>query len=138
MQRTLTALIASYYLGNAAWMLLDPLGWYETMPGVVASGPANTHFLRDIGLAYFLSGAACLGALWQPARLAAWLAAGSAWPGLHAATHVAEWADHGIPPARVFASELAGVLAPVALAITLVVMRCYRSPSVTANGVEPC
>lgn len=138
MQRTLTALIASVYLGNAAWMLTDPLGWYQTVPGVPASGPANIHFLRDLGFAYLVSGAACAAGLWQPARLGAWLAAGSAWPGLHAAFHLAEWAHHGLPPAHVLASDLAGVVAPVVLASAIVVRRALGARSVPVNGVEPC
>ena len=123
MQRLLTALIASLYLGNAAWMLIDPGGWYETVPGVVATGPANSHFVRDLGFAYLLSGAACAAGLWQPARLGAWLAGGSAWPGLHAVFHVAEWTHHGLPAVHVLASDLAGVVAPVLLAGAIILTR---------------
>ncbi len=125
----LTALIAGLYLGNAAWMLLDPGGWYASVPGVAATGPANSHFLRDIGFAYLLSGAACAGGLGQPARLGAWLAAGSAWPGLHAVFHVAEWTHHGLPAAHVLAGELAGVVAPVVLAAAIIVARAQRRNS---------
>ena len=40
-------------LGNAAWMLADPLRWYHELPaGVPDFGPFNPHFVRDIGVAF--------------------------------------------------------------------------------------
>ena len=38
--------------GNAIFMLVAPITWYETTPGVVLTGPPNIHFIRDIGLIY--------------------------------------------------------------------------------------
>ena len=42
---------------NGAWMLVSAPTWYENLPGVVDTGAYNGHFVRDIGLAYFVSGA---------------------------------------------------------------------------------
>ena len=40
-------------LGNAVWMLADPLRWYHELPAEVPDfGPFNPHFVRDIGCAF--------------------------------------------------------------------------------------
>ena len=33
-----------------------PADWYATVPGVVATGPLNAHFVRDIGAAHLVAG----------------------------------------------------------------------------------
>lgn len=46
-------LFALGFLLNGVTLLLWPLAWYQTMPlDFVQTGPANSHFLRVIGLAY--------------------------------------------------------------------------------------
>ena len=68
--RKAVALIFGLLLGsNGVWMLAAPANWYLQVPGVVNSGPANLHFIRDIGAAYLVS-AVCL--VWlavQPQRV---------------------------------------------------------------------
>ena len=44
-------------LANGTFMLIAPFAWYEWLGTVKATGPANGHFLRDIGIAYLVSGA---------------------------------------------------------------------------------
>lgn len=53
-------LLAVGFAANGLWMLAAPLNWFMTVPGVVDSGPFNDHFVRDIGIAYTLSGIAFL------------------------------------------------------------------------------
>ncbi len=43
---------------NGLVMLGVPAAWYAAVPGVAATGPFNAHFIRDIGIAYLLCGAA--------------------------------------------------------------------------------
>jgi len=43
-------------LVNGAWMLFSPLSWYRYLPAAVPhTGPFNSHFVRDIGVAYLVA-----------------------------------------------------------------------------------
>lgn len=83
------ALFAISNLGNAAWMLADPLHWYLNLPAnVPGSGPLNEHFVRDIGCIFALIGVALAVAIFRPAaRLGALLVA-SGFYVAHALVHV--------------------------------------------------
>lgn len=87
---------------NGVFMLVAPMAWYETVPGVPATGPFNQHFLRDIGLIFVLLGGAVLVGVLRPAmRIVLWGAV-TLWLAGHAFFHVWE--------------VLAGICAPSALA----------------------
>ena len=67
--RTILALIVG--LGTAAnglWMILAPFHWYAWVPGVSATGPANVHFIRDIGCAYLVTAVAVFWLMISPPR----------------------------------------------------------------------
>lgn len=86
--RGVVALILGIGLAaNGSMMLAVPSAWYAIMPGVAATGPFNPHFIRDIGVAYLVCGAAlvwfALDWIAQPAALAA-----AAFLSLHALTHL--------------------------------------------------
>jgi hypothetical protein len=88
MSKLLAGLLAAVLGANALVMLFAPFWWYGAVPGVVATGPYNPHFVRDIG-AVFLTVAAGLAAFaWRPR--AAWpaLAMAAGFLTLHAAIHV--------------------------------------------------
>ena len=54
---------------NGLTMLAAPVNWYAMVPGVVDTGPFNPHFVRDIGVAYFVTGGSLVGlAKWPAAR----------------------------------------------------------------------
>jgi hypothetical protein len=73
--------------GNGLVMLGAPLYWYETVPGVVATGFFNQHFIRDIGFIYLLIGLAFgLGWFRPMLRVVLWGGA-TLWLGLHAGLH---------------------------------------------------
>ena len=123
----MVGLVALFCLVNGAMMLVDPLGWYFSLPTVIATGPANSHFIRDIGAAYILS-AAILGFAAVNLRMR-WLAAlaGSGWLILHALVHVFE-VSTGICSPSDFAKDVPGVLGPpllvlIALAILFIRQR---------------
>ena len=72
---------------NGLVMLGFPSDWYATVPGVIDVGPFNAHFIRDIGVAYLVAGAALVWLAVNPgARPAA--QAGAAFLTLHALVHL--------------------------------------------------
>mgnify|MGYP005810620425 CR=1 FL=1 len=74
------------HIGLGLWLVIAPLSFYSTYPGVVETGPFNPHFLRDIGCAFVIAG---LGLAWfafdSRARAAALM--GAAFLALHALMH---------------------------------------------------
>ena len=86
--RGIVALILGIGLAaNGLIMLVVPSTWYAIVPGVAETGPFNSHFIRDIGVAYLVCGAAlawfALERIAQPAALAA-----AAFLALHALVHL--------------------------------------------------
>jgi len=81
---------ALFSAAKGAFMLFLPMGWYEALPTVRATGPANTHFIADIGLTYL----GCAVILLYAARnlRMRWLAAlaGGFWLTAHGMLHVLE------------------------------------------------
>ena len=61
--RVILGLLGVLNLGNGLLILAAPHHWYESVPGVAATGPFNHHFVIDIALAYVASGAFMLAAL---------------------------------------------------------------------------
>ena len=47
---------AAFYILNGLSMLVAPDLWYELTPGVAETGAFNSHFVRDIGIAFLASG----------------------------------------------------------------------------------
>ncbi|HEY9546799.1 MAG TPA: hypothetical protein VIR56_12380 [Solimonas sp.] len=90
MRMVLTVVLGLGLVANGVWMLCSPESWYPVIPGVTHTGPLNVHFVRDIGCAYFLCGAALLGLAIAPASTipAAWLAV--AFLALHAGVHLVD------------------------------------------------
>ena len=103
---------------NGFLMLVDPAGWYAMVPGVPETGPLNAHFVRDIGAAYLVTGAA-IAALALDARAAPAALAGALFLTLHALVHVAD-AMAGRTHAEHVLAELASVFAPAVIALWLV------------------
>jgi AhpD family alkylhydroperoxidase len=121
----LVALAALIALGNGLLMLIDPFGWYEMVGTVKATGPANGHFIRDIGLAYLLS-AGLLGyaAINLPMRWGSALA-GSTWLALHGGLHIWE-VTAGLCAPGIFWSAAPGTLGPPLIALAGVGLQMAR------------
>ena len=117
--RIMAGLIGLAYVVNGVGMVVDPELWYAAIPGVPEAGPMNSHFIRDIGFIYLLSGAAFGFASLKPAHLAIACAIGGAWPAAHALFHVIEWLQHGLQPGRVLIAESCGVILPAALGLVI-------------------
>lgn len=89
----------------------SPFHWYNVVPGVMATGAYNPHFVRDIGMAYLVSAA---GMGWWALR------PGNAWPALvgaaaflslHSAVHLLD-AACGRSLSADFFRDLPGVYLP--------------------------
>lgn len=123
--QVLVAVAALFALANGLFMLVSPLGWYDAVGTVRATGPANAHFIRDVGLAYLMA-AMLLGyaALNLAMRWAAALA-GAGWLALHGGLHVWEVAK-GLCAPGVFWAEAPGTLGPPLLALIGITIQSAR------------
>jgi hypothetical protein len=120
--------LAVVSLGNGAWMLADPLRWYEDLPaGVPDTGPFNAHFVRDIGCAFLAVGAG----LAVAARRVEWrvplVGVAAVFYMAHAVLHVADTVG-GALDADHWLLDLPGVYFLAALLVWLTV-RVSRHPS---------
>ena len=117
-------------LANAVWMLLDPAGWYVGLPAAVPdTGPLNTHFVRDIGSAFGVMGAALLLAATRPALRVPMLGLVSAFYVMHELVHVTDTLAGRLPPEH-WTIDAPGVYVPALflLAVTWAAART-RVPS---------
>ena len=120
MQHALTVaalLLAALSLANGLYMISDPIAWYHAVPGVIETGPPNTHFITDIGCAYLTSAALLIAALLRPHSRGVLTLAAVVWPAMHSVVHIAGHFAEGefaIPT-----TELFGIYLPVAAQIAL-------------------
>ena len=108
-------------LANAIWMLTDPIGWYHGIPAAVPDfGPANEHFIRDVGATFGMMG---LGLAWAavrpPVRLPVMVLV-SLFYLLHAAVHVLDTA-RGLVPANHWLLDFPAVYLPAILLVAVTV-----------------
>ena len=82
--------LAFGFASNGVWMLAAPFNWFNTVPGVLDSGPFNDHFVRDVGIAYALSGIAFLQLARGVAGARPYAMAGVFFLLTHAGLHLAE------------------------------------------------
>lgn len=93
MTRSVLFLVAAWCGVTGLWLVISPAGFHAGIPGVSETGPLNTHFFRDVGLA-FVASALALGA---GAVIDDWrvVLAGTGFPLLHGGLHLAEAVHHG-------------------------------------------
>jgi hypothetical protein len=82
---------------NALWMLADPAGWFNTLPGVADTGPLNVHLVRDVGCAYLTVAVALAFAARVPRAGFPALVVTGTFLGLHALLHVWDVAAGRLP-----------------------------------------
>jgi hypothetical protein len=112
-------------LANGAWMLVDPVHWYENLPaGVPDFGPLNEHFVRDIGCAFVVGGVALALAAFRPAWRVAACGAVALFYVLHALVHVVDTLRGLVGPEH-WTIDLSGVYLPalIMVAVTFLVAR---------------
>ena len=84
--------LGAYFTCNGAIMWVAPLPWYDGVPGVVETGAFNVHFIRDVAIAFAVSGAGLMAAARTDNRPLALFAVG--FPVLHATFHLWIWVLH--------------------------------------------
>ncbi|NNC73564.1 MAG: hypothetical protein HKN78_11910 [Sphingomonadaceae bacterium] len=121
----IVALVAIFALANGIFMLVAPVDWYYAVPTVPATGPANTHFIADIGIAYLSSGAMLLYAAGNIKMR--WMAAlaGTLWLLLHGFLHIYEVLTGICSPDR-FWQDVPGVLGPPLLVLAAIFLLMAR------------
>src|SRR5579885_1915628 len=99
-------------LANAAWMLVDPAGWYLYLPAAVPdTGPFNAHLVRDVGRAFAVLGRALASGFYV----------------LHALVHVADTAA-GRLPASHWWIDLPGVYVPALVMLGVTALAARTAP----------
>jgi hypothetical protein len=116
-------------LGNAAWMLADPPGWYHGLPAAVPhTGPLNEHFVRDIGAAFAVMGVALLWAAARPAARVPLVTMVTLFYVLHAAIHVLDTL-RGLLPASHWSIDFPGVYLPALILVGMTAALVRRPAS---------
>jgi alkylhydroperoxidase family enzyme len=87
-------LLAALLAANALYMLIDAAGWYQSVPGVGATGPFNQHFVGDVGVAFLAAAGALLVGSFAPARLAAMALPAAIFLAGHAILHLIGYGTH--------------------------------------------
>jgi hypothetical protein len=119
---------------NGLVMLAVPAAWYAAVPGVPETGPFNPHFIRDIGVAYFVAGVTFP---WLAMRDAARPAAqaGAAFLALHAIVHLWD-AAAGREHVHALLVDVPAVFLPPALAIWIA-WRPFGRGMILQQGEKP-
>jgi hypothetical protein len=116
-----------FLFGNGLFMLLDPIAWYNIIPGVTHTGSFNQHFIRDIGLIQmFLGTAFAIGMIYPAQRFDLWAAATS-WLIAHASFHLWEVAV-GISSPATIPQDFPAVTLPALIGVALTVWAWRTRP----------
>ena len=120
MSRILSGGLAVALGANALAMRLASFWWYSAVPGVIATGAYNPHFVRDIGAAYLVTAGGLAWFAWRPVQGWPALVAAAAFLVLHAGIHIFD-ASCSSNPAADLIRDLPGVYLPAVLAAGLAV-----------------
>jgi hypothetical protein len=135
--RILLAVCCFYFAAIAVWLLIAPLSFYSEIPGVAASGPANLHLLRDVGVTYAVLAAGFIFGLknYNVARFA--VVSAALYLAAHAALHAVIESSGGALQAAL--AEAPGIyfpaLAAAALAARFLSRKGFRDESNIAGEV---
>lgn len=130
MTKTILAVLAVWHGLNGFVMLLMPVRWYETVPGVTHTGPFNGHFIADIAIAFLASAIGlALSAFRSGSASAAFLAAPAVFLGGHAVLHAVEF-FHGHLNAYEIARDTATIILPGLLPAWLI----FRALNLPTTG----
>lgn len=126
MGRVLLFIIATLHVATAIFMWFAPQAWYDMTPGVAMMGPFNLHFIRDVALAFLMSGGVLAYGAWKHDKTAAVI--GAIWPVLHAVFHIWIWVMRGLPFDRVALVNLMGIQLPAWLALLAAIKLSRQNP----------
>lgn len=111
-------LLALLLAANALYMLIDAAAWFQSVPGVGATGPFNRHFVGDTGVAFLAAAGALLAGSLRPARLAALALPAAIFLAGHALLHLVGYGTHAEGGSTLVAEVLA-IHLPALLALWL-------------------
>jgi len=123
--QAILAVVALIALLNGLFMLSDPGGWYNFVDTVKATGPANPHFIKDIGLAYIASAMMIGFAVANPALRWGSALIGNLWLAAHGVLHIYEVLA-GICGPDIFWRDAPGVLGPPILVFAAIAIQLGR------------
>lgn len=115
--RGLLALVALACIGNAFLMIFTPMQWYAALPSVQETGPANSHLIVDVGIAYLCSGVLLAYGAWSQVIRAGAVMAGGLWLAAHGVVHIIECLRGDARVSR-FLVDAPAVLGPPLVVIT--------------------
>src|SRR5210317_1771716 len=107
--QVLLILGAIYGVGNGIFMLVEPIGWYNFIGTVKATGPANEHFIKDVGIAFLVSGVLLAYAAINPVMRWGTAVVGNLYLTFHGILHIYEVLA-GICSPDIFWQDAPGVL----------------------------
>jgi hypothetical protein len=107
--QVLLILGAIYGVGNGIFMLVEPIGWYNFIGTVKATGPANEHFIKDVGIAFLVSGVLLAYAAVNPVMRWGTAVVGNLYLTFHGILHIYEVLA-GICSPDIFWQDAPGVL----------------------------
>jgi hypothetical protein len=116
MTRLVAGLLAAILGLNGLVQLFASFWWYNAVPGVLATGAYNPHFVRDIGMAYLVAAGGLGWFAWRPAQGWPALVAAAAFLTLHASIHLFDASCSSSTWANLL-RDLPGVFLPAALAV---------------------
>lgn len=108
MSRNALFIIGSGWFISGIYIFVEPLAFYNAVPGLALQGPFSVHFVRDVGLAFFASGAVTVWGAWRRQRELA--VAGALWAVLQAMFHLHVWGHRGFAIDGILAFDLAAVI----------------------------
>ncbi|MGF7162460.1 hypothetical protein FHS85_004114 [Rhodoligotrophos appendicifer] len=116
---------------NGVFMLVNPVAWYELVPGVTDTGFFNQHFIRDIGIIQLFLGLAFGIGMMRPERRIGLWAASTLWLSAHALFHFWEVAV-GICSPSAITRDFPAVTMPALIGVALTLWAIRRSRGVMA------
>ena len=116
MARILSLILALILGLNGLAMLFASFWWYNAVPGVIATGAFNPHFVRDIGVAYLVTAGGLAWFLARPVQGWPALVGAAAFLTLHAFIHVFDASCSGSALADVL-RDLPGVYLPALITL---------------------
>jgi len=134
--RCLLAILLALGLGLSIFMIVAPLAWYGVLPGVAETGPANAHFIRDIGCAYLMVAASLVWLIRAPERAWPAMLAGGGFLALHGLIHVRDaFAGHG--DLHHLLAEAPTIFLPAGLVLGLALSRAPCAPRARSSALLP-
>lgn len=112
-------------VANGGWMIAHAPTWFDSVPGVTDTGAYNGHLVRDVGLAYVVSGAGFIWCAFNLRRCWPVVVAQALWAGGHAALHIADMLTARLPISH-WILDMPGVLLPGAVLGLIAVPGVWR------------